>query len=55
MQSVDDAIIKYKTLSEKVFTSNSNDPKATFDHRVLEQEIKNVVATAVPGGQSPLT
>ena len=50
---MDDAIFKYKTLSEKVFTSKSNDPKATFDHNVLEQEIKNVVATAVIGGQSP--
>jgi hypothetical protein len=50
---VDDAIFKYKTLSEKVFTSRSNDPKATFDRKVLEQEIKNVVATAPIGGQSP--
>jgi predicted acylesterase/phospholipase RssA len=50
---VDEAILKYKTLSEKVFTSKSNDPKATFDYRVLEQEIKCVVATAVIGGQSP--
>jgi predicted acylesterase/phospholipase RssA len=44
---VDDAILKYKTLSEKVFASKSNDRKATFDHKVLEQEIKHVVATAV--------
>jgi predicted acylesterase/phospholipase RssA len=50
---VDDAIIKYKNLSEKVFTSKSNDPKATFDHMVLEREIKDVVATTVIGGQSP--
>ena len=50
---MDDAIIKYKILSEKVFTSKSNDPKATFDHTVLEREIKDVVATAVIGGQSP--
>ena len=50
---MDDAIFKYKTLSEKVFTSTSNDPKATFDHKILEQEIKNVVATAPIGGQSP--
>ena len=52
-QSVDDAISKYKILSEKVFTSKSNDHKATFDHHILELEIKNVVATAVPSGQSP--
>src|SRR5437762_1801323 len=51
--SVDDAIFKYKSLSEKVFTSKSNDPKAEFDHKVLEEEIKNVVATAPIGGQSP--
>ena len=50
---MDDTIFKYKTLSEKVFTSNSNDPKATFDHNVLEREIKHVVATAVIGGQIP--
>lgn len=50
---MDDAIIKYKNLSENVFTSKSNDPKATFDHMVLEREIKDVVATAVIGGQSP--
>jgi Patatin-like phospholipase len=49
---VDDAIQKYKTLSEKVFTTKTKNPKATFDHKVLEQEIKRVVATAV-GGQSP--
>lgn len=54
-QSVDDTILKYKTLSEKVFKSKSNDPKATFDHKVLEKEIKNVIATAVIGGQSPST
>ena len=52
---MDDAIFKYKTLSEKVFTSKSNDPKATFDHNVFEREIKNIVATAVTGGQSPST
>jgi hypothetical protein len=52
---VDDAIFKYKTLSEKVFTSKSNDPKATFDHKVLEQEIKNIVAAAPIDGQSPST
>jgi predicted acylesterase/phospholipase RssA len=52
---VDDTILKYKTLSEKVFTTKSNDPKATFDHKVLEQEIKYIVATAVIGGQSPST
>jgi predicted acylesterase/phospholipase RssA len=54
-QSVDDAIFKYKTLSKKVFTSELNDPKAAFDHKVLEQEMKNVVATAPIGGQSPFT
>jgi Patatin-like phospholipase len=50
---VDDAIIKYKNLSEEVFTSKSKDPKATFDHMVLERVIKDVVATAVIGGQCP--
>ena len=50
---MDDAIFKYKTLSERVFTSKSNDPKATFDHETLEREIKHVVATASVGGQSP--
>lgn len=52
-QSVDDAISKYKTLSQKVFTSKLDHRKADFDHKVLEQEVKNVVATAVTGGQSP--
>jgi predicted acylesterase/phospholipase RssA len=54
-QSVDDTILKYKTLSQKVFSSKSTDPKATFNHKVLEQEIKNVIATAVAGGQSEST
>jgi len=31
----------------------SNDPKAIFDHTILEREIKNIIATAVEGGQSP--
>ena len=39
-------------LSKKVFSSSSNDPKAVFDEKVLEQEIKNIV-TAVLGDQSP--
>jgi predicted acylesterase/phospholipase RssA len=55
MQSVDDAILKYKTLSQKVFSSTSTDPKAAFDYKILEQEIKHIVANAVIGGQSPST
>ena len=46
------AILKYKTLSKRVFNSASNNPKATFDEKIFEQEIKNIVAAAV-GGQSP--
>jgi hypothetical protein len=53
--SVDDAILKYKILPQKVFDSSSNDPKAAFDHKILKEEIKNVIATAVVGGQSPST
>jgi hypothetical protein len=46
---VDDAIYKYKTLSDTVFSDSnkSNDPKAAFGNKVLKREIKNVVATAV--------
>jgi hypothetical protein len=55
LQSVDDAILKYKTLSRKVFSSKSNDPKAAFDCKVLEDQIKLVIASAVKGGQSPST
>ena len=52
---MEDVISKYKRLSEKVFSTKSHDPKATYDHTVLEQEIKNIVATSVKGGQSPST
>ena len=50
---MDDAINKYKTLSEKIFSESnkSNDSKATLGHEVFEREIKNVVATSVRGGQ----
>jgi predicted acylesterase/phospholipase RssA len=42
-------------LSQKIFSSKSMDPKATFDHNVLEQEIKHIIATAVIDGQSSST
>ncbi len=53
IQSVEDAILKYKTFSQKVFSRASNDPKAKFDEKIYEEQIKNIVATAVVGGQSP--
>jgi len=40
-------------LSRRVFSSPPNNPKAAFDENILEEEIKNIVATAVDGGQSP--
>jgi predicted acylesterase/phospholipase RssA len=40
-------------LSRRVFSSPPNNPKAAFDEKILEEEIKNIVATAVDGGQSP--
>jgi hypothetical protein len=50
---VDDTILKYKTLSKEVFGTPSNDPKAAFNETILEQEIQNIVANAVDGGQDP--
>ena len=49
---MDDAIHKYRTLSKKVFTSTSNDLKATFDYTILKQEIKNIISNAVEESQS---
>jgi predicted acylesterase/phospholipase RssA len=42
-----------KTLSKEVFGTPSNDPKAAFNETILEQEIQNIVANAVDGGQDP--
>jgi patatin-like phospholipase/acyl hydrolase len=52
MQSVSEARTKYEAFSRKVFSRKSDDAHAAFDEKVLEQEFKNVVATAIPGGQS---
>ena len=50
---MDNAILKYKTLSKEVFGTPSDDPKAAFDESILEKEIKTIVANAVDGGQDP--
>jgi Patatin-like phospholipase len=49
VQTVDDAIAKYSTLSETVFTTTSNAITAKFDHVALENTLKKVIA------ESPLT
>ena len=48
-QTVDEAIEKYKTLSKTVFTSKSKDPTATYDHQVLETQIKEVITKSRVG------
>jgi len=45
---VDEAISKYASLSKNIFTSKSNNSKAKFDHRVLEQQIKDIVEAIPP-------
>jgi predicted acylesterase/phospholipase RssA len=54
-RSVDDTILKYATFSQKVFSTEWTHDKSKFDHEVLEQEIKDVIAAAVPGDQSSST
>lgn len=41
--TVDDAIKKYASLAEEVFTSKSKDPRAKYNHEVLEKCIQNVI------------
>ncbi|KFA46064.1 hypothetical protein S40293_10064 [Stachybotrys chartarum IBT 40293] len=43
---VKDAINQYQQMSEAIFTSKSEGPEAAFDKRVLEQSIKNVIASS---------
>jgi hypothetical protein len=45
-KTVDDAIQKYRSLAEEVFTSESSDPGALFDHLVLEERIKDAIVAA---------
>ena len=45
---MDQAIEKYSELAKDVFTSKSRDPKAKYDHRILEKKIKYVIEKASP-------
>lgn len=46
LQDIEMAIKHYCQLSEAIFTSTSPNPRALFDHRVLEECVKRVIREA---------
>lgn len=44
----------YQSLASKLFTSKSRDSRAKFDHRILEEEIKNILRAKNLDPEAPL-
>jgi Patatin-like phospholipase len=53
-QTVDEVIESYKAFAKKIFTSTSKNPRAKFDHEILEQEVKEVIKHKNLDPQVPL-